>query len=265
RGVLLLVGLLEEFFLRVLALGRGAVQDVVPLAFHLPGVLQQRGYRGQEHRGDLTASAYPHKTADRLCEEQRRTGGGRVHTHHETGYVHPLGDHAYRDHPSVVALGESGNLLGGRRVVGEHHRRTHAGYVSEESRIGTSVLVITGDDQTTGVRVGLADLGQPAIGRVQDLLDPVTLGVEGCPPGLGERVLCERLTQPGGEFVTGAGAPAHLAGVGHEDDRTDHPVLQRGGITVVVVPRTAAHTRPVLHVIHERDRVDVGAERCPGQ
>src|SRR5699024_6821754 len=120
----------------------------------------------QEHRGDLTTSAYPHKTSDRLREEQRRTGGGRVHAHHETGYVHPLGDHAYRDHPSVVAVCESGNLLGGRGVVGEHHRGALAGDLSKESRIGTSVLVITGDDQTTGIRVGLADLGQSAIGRV---------------------------------------------------------------------------------------------------
>ena len=79
------------------------------------------------------------------------------------------------------------------------------------------------------------------------------------------QVLGQRLAEPGGDLVAGAGAPLHLAGVGHEQHRPDDVVGQRVRVAVGEVGDRARHAVVAGRVGDERDRVDVGAERRAGQ
>ena len=75
----------------------------------------------------------------------------------------------------------------------------------------------------------------------------------------------ERLTQPGGVLLAGAGPPARLPGVGEKDHGTHHAVGQGVGVAVGVVGLRAQHARALGDVLDERDRAVVAAEGGAGQ
>ena len=125
--------------------------------------------------------------------------------------------------------------------------------------------MIARDDQAGGVGHGPADLGQPLVGGFQYPADPLPRRVERGPPGLRHLVPGHFGTEGGGELVPGPGAPAHLAGVGQEDHRADHAVLQRGPVAVHVIRGAAPAAARFVGVGDERDGVRVAAERRAGQ
>ena len=125
--------------------------------------------------------------------------------------------------------------------------------------------MVARDNQATGVGHAPADLGQPLVGGLEHPADPFPRGVERRPPGLRDLVLGHRRAQGGGDLVADPGAPAHLAGVGQEDNRPDHAVLQRGPVAVHVVRGAALAAARLVDVGDERDRVGVAAERRAGQ
>ena len=124
--------------------------------------------------------------------------------------------------------------------------------------------MIARDDQAGRVGHVAAHLGQPLVGGLQHPADPLPRRVERGPPGLRDLVLGHRGAQRGGDLVPGPGAPAHLAGVGQEDHRAHHAVLERGPVAVDVV-RGAALAACFADIGDERDGVGVAAERRAGQ
>ena len=93
-----------------------------------------------------------------------------------------------------------------------------------------------------GVGHVAAYLGEPLVGRGQHRRHPRAGRVERGAQRLGGQVLGQRLAEPGGDLVAGAGAPLHLAGVGHEQHRADDVVGQRVGVAVGVVGDRCAAT-----------------------
>ena len=110
-----------------------------------------------------------------------------------------------------------------------------------------------------------ADLGQPLFGRFQYPADPLPRRVKRGPPGLRDLVPGHRRAQSGGDLVPGPGPPVHLAGVGQEDHRAHHAVLERGPVAVHVIRGAAPAAARFVGVGDERDGVRVAAERRAGQ
>ncbi|CCI54392.1 hypothetical protein BN13_70016 [Nostocoides jenkinsii Ben 74] len=110
-----------------------------------------------------------------------------------------------------------------------------------------------------------AHLSQSAIGGAEDGLNPLTLGVERRPPGVGGEVLGQRLGEVGLKFVARLGPPPHRAAIGHEQHRAHHVIAEGLGIPIGVVRRRAARPVRQLPVAHERDRIVVRTERGAGQ
>ena len=121
------------------------------------------------------------------------------------------------------------------------------------------------DDERTGVGHGAAHLGQALIGRREYGRDPFAVGVEGGSPRLGGNVLGEAFAEVCRHFLTGGGAPTHLARVRHEDDRAHHVVLQRWAVTVRVICLRTADSVIINLVGDERNRGGVRTERGTGQ
>ena len=269
RGLLRLVGLGQETLLggeeRILVGAPGPAQDVVAGDLDLTRQPQQGRDGGQEHRGGLAAGARADEAPDGLGEEQRGRGGGRVHPDRQARHVHALGDHAHRHHPAVLARGEGLDAAGGAGVVGQDHGGGLSGDGAEPPRVGAGRALVRGDDEPAGVGHLAAHLAQPLVGGRQDRGDPLPRGVQGRAPGLGLQVLGQRLPQPCGHLVAGPGAPAHLAGVGHEHHRAHDPVAQGVGVVVGVVGPRPPGAAGLLDVAHERDGRLVGAEGRAGQ
>ena len=238
---------------------------MVPFSLQFGGEPEQDRHRGQEHRSRLAPPARPDEAAYGLGEVQRGGHAGGVHADGQPRDVHALGDHPDGDHPALVRGGERGDLLGGRRVVRQHHDRAPAGQPAQQRGVGPSVGVIARDDQAGGVGHAAAHLGQPLVGGFQHPADPLPGRVERGPPGLRDLVLGHGSAQRGGELVAGPGAPAHLARVGQEDHRTYHTVLERGPVAVHVIRGAAQAAARLGGVGNERDGVGVGAERRAGQ
>ena len=259
----LALGLGEFAHLGLLA-GAGG-KHVVPFGLEFGGEPEQDRHRGQEHRGGLAPPAGPDEPAHGLGEVQGGGHAGGVHADGQSRDVHALGDHPDGDHPALVRGGERGDLLGRRRVVGQHHDGAAPGQAAQQRGIGPRVGVITRDDQAGGVGHGPADLGQPLVGGFQYPADPLPRRVERGPPGLRDLVPGHRRAQGGGDLVPGPGAPAHLAGVGQEDHRAHHTVLERGPVAVHVVRGAALAAARFVGVGDERDGAGVAAERRAGQ
>ena len=240
-------------------------QDVVALELHLGGEAEQVRDRGQEHRRGLAALAGPDEAADGLREVQRRGGDGGVDADRQPWHVDALGDHPHRDHPAVVAVGERRDPLRGGLLVGEHHDRLAAGELGQQPGVGTGGVLVGGDHQPAGVRDVTTYLGEALVRRRQHRRHPGAVRVQRGAQRLRGHVLGQRLAQPRGHLVAGAGAPLHLAAVGHEQHRPHDVVGQRVGVAVGVVGDAARHAVPAGGVGDERDRVDVGAERRAGQ
>ena len=246
-------------------LGCAAVEGMVAFHFHVVGEHHQLRHRRQEHGGGFAALAGTHETANRLGEEQRRAGAGGVHTHGEAGNVHTFGHHAYGDHPALHAFTEFINFRGGFTVVREDYGGVFAGDFLNLFGVGFGVRVVGGDDERTGVGHGAAHLGQALIGRREHGRDPFAVRVEGGSPRLGGDVLGEAFAEVCRHFLTGGGAPTHLARVRHEDDRAHHVVLQGGAVTVGVVRLGTADTVIIDFVGDERNRGGVRTERGTGE
>ncbi len=267
--VLLLVRLLHlllGFGVRVLlALLLRLVEGVVPLLLHLVGEGQQVGHGRQEHGRGLAAPPGPYETPDGLREEQRGGDGGGVHAHREPRHVDALGHHPHRDHPAVLAPAELVDPLRGAGVVGQDQGGPGAGDLADELGVGAGGVLVGGDDERSGVRDALPDLGQPLVGGAQHARHPLAARVEGGAPGLADRVLGHRLAEPGGDLVARLGAPAHVAAVAEEDHRPDYVVGERVAVPVRVIGGGAPDpVRPLL-VRDEGDGVGVGPERRTGQ
>ena len=249
-----------------IALGRRRpTEDVVTLDLHLGGVLQQQGHRWQEHRGRLATTPGADEPPHGLREEQRGGRRGRIDTDRQARDVDALGDHPNGHHPALLRLGELLDARAGTGVVGQHHHRRLAGDVLQDAGVGPSRRMVRGDHQPARIGYVPTHLGQPPVGRVKNRRDPLTGGVERCPPGLRGEVLGQRLPQRGLHLVTGPRAPAHRAGVGQEHHRSHDTVAQGLGVAVRVVGDAAERTVTLGGVRHERDRVDVGAERRAGE
>ena len=238
---------------------------MVTFGLELGGEPEQDRHRGQEHRGRLAPPAGPDEPADGLREVQRGGHAGGVHADGEPRDVDAFGDHPHGDHPALAGVGERGDLPGRGRVVGQHHHGPLAGQPAQQRGVGPRAGVIARDDQAGRVGHPAADLGQPLVGRLQHPADPLPRRVQGGPPGLGDLVLGHRRAERGGDLVPGPGAPAHLAGVGQEDDRAHHAVLQRWPVAVDIVRGAALAAPGLVEVADERDGVGVAAERRAGQ
>ena len=125
--------------------------------------------------------------------------------------------------------------------------------------------MIARDDQARRVGHAAAHLGQSLVGGLKHPADPLPRRVQRGAPGLRDLVLGHRGAQRGGDLVPGPGAPAHLAGVGQEDHRAHHAVLERGPVAVDVVRGAALATCLFVEIGDERDGVGVAAERRTGQ
>ena len=136
---------------------------------------------------------------------------------------------------------------------------------AQRRRVGPGVRVVTGDDQAARVGHAPAHLGQPPVRGLQDPLHPFALRVQRGPPGLRELFGEHGRAQRSGDLVTGPGPPAHLTGVGQEDDRPDHAVVQGLPVAVDVIGHAAPAAVGIRRVGHERDRVGITAERGAGE
>ena len=114
--------------------------------------------------------------------------------------------------------------------------------------------MVGGDDERTGVGHGAAHLSQALIGCREHCRNPFAVGVEGGAPCLGGDVLGETLAEVCRHFLTGGGAPTHLARVRHKDNRAHHVILQRGAVTVGVICLGSADTVIIDFVGDERNR-----------
>ena len=252
--------------LGLLGLGASArPKHMVAFGLKFGGEGEQDRHRGQEHRCRLPPPASPDEPADGLREVQRGGHAGGVHADGEPREVHSLGDHPHGDHPALVRGGERGDLLACGLVVGQHHHRTLTRQPAQQGSVGPSVLVIARDDQAGRVGHAAAYLGQPLVGGRQHPADPLPRRVQRGPPGLGDLVPGHRRAERGGDLVPGPGAPAHLAGVGQEDDRAHHAVLQRRPVAVHVIRGTALDAARFVDITDERDGARVAAERRAGQ
>ena len=222
-------------------------------------------HRRQEHRRALAAGPGPHEAADRLGEEQRRRGRGRVDADREPRDVDTLRHHPDRDHPARFALGELRDLARPGLLVRQHHHRRLAGDVAQQLGVDPRGLLVGRDHQAAGVGHVPAYLGQPSVGGREHLRDPRAGGVERGAQRLRGEVLGQRLAEPGGDLVAGAGPPLQVAGVGEEQHRPDDVVGERLLVAVGVVGHRARYAVGAGRVGDERDRVDVGAERRTGQ
>ena len=90
-------------------------------------------------------------------------------------------------------------------------------------------------------------------------------GVERGAPGLRDGVLGHGLAEPGGDLVTGLGAPAHVAAVAHEYDGPHDSVGERVAVSVRVVGGGPADAVVPLLVRDEGDGVGVGPEGRTGE
>ena len=219
--------------------GDRAAEHVVALDLHLGGVLQQRRHRRQEHRRGLAARPGTHEAADRLGEEQRGRGRGRVDADREPRDVDALRHHPDRDHPAPVALGELHDLAGAGLLVREHHRGRLARDAAQQLGVGAGGLLVARDHQPARVGDVAAYLRQPPVGGRQHLRDPRAARVQRGAQRLRGEVLGERLAEPGGDLVAGAGAPLQVAGVGEEQHRAHDVVGER-------VARSRRSSRPPI-------------------
>ncbi len=240
-------------------------EHVIAGRFQFRGVSEQGRDRRQEHRSGLATLAGPDEPAHGLREEQRRAHAGGVDADGQPGDVHALGHHPDGHHPAVAGVREGGDLPAGAGVIGEHHDRPGPADPAQQGCVGPGVRVITGDDQAARVGHAPPHLGEPAVGGLQDALHPFALWVQCGPPGLGELIGEHGRAQGAGDLVTGPGPPAHLAGVGQEDDRADHAVVEGRPVAVDIVGHAAPAAVGVRRVGHERDRVGVAAERGAGE
>ncbi len=140
-----------------------------------------------------------------------------------------------------------------------------AGDRLQQPGVGAGRVLVAGDDQATRIGHVPAYLGEPLVGGLQHRRHPRATRVERGTKCLGGHVLGERLAEPGGDLVAGAGAPLHLAAVRHEQHRPHDVVGQRVRVAIRVVGDAARDTVGAGRIGHERDRVDVGAERRTGQ
>ena len=173
-----------------------------------------------------------HEAADGLGEEQRRRGRGRPHADGQARHVDALGDHPHGHHPALVGVGEGRDLLRRALLVREHDGGRLPGDLLQQRGVGARGVLVAGDDQPAGVGDVAAYLREPPVGRLQHRRHPRPLRVERGTQRLGVHVLGERLAEPGDDLVAGAGAPLHLAGVGHEQHRPHDVVGQRVGVAV---------------------------------
>ncbi len=235
---------------------------MVPFGLHR---VRQRGQLRngrQEHRRRLAPLPGTHEAAHGLGEEERRGRGSGVDAHGKPGNVHAFGHHADGHHPALFAGGEFLDLAGCLGVVGKDDGGRFAGDLLQLAGVGAGVVVVGGDHQAAGVGHGPADLAEAFVRPGQHGRDPFAGRVERGAPGLRDDVLGDgRLAEGSGHLLAAAGAPAHLSGVGHEHDGTDHVVPQGVPVAVGVVGLGAADAVPVLGVLHERDGRGVGAER----
>ena len=158
-----------------------------------------------------------------------------------------------------------GDLLRRGLLVGQHDRRRLAGDLLEQGGVRTRGVLVGGDDEAAGIGHVPTYLGQPGVRRSQHRRDPGAGRVEGGTQGLGVEVLGQRLAEPGGHLVAGAGAPLHLAGVRQEQHRPHDVVGERVLVAVGEVGERARDAVCAGGVGDERDRVDVRAERRAGQ
>ena len=160
-------------------------------------------------------------------------GRGRVDADRQPGYVDALGDHPDRDHPAVLAVGERRRssstpvFSSDRTTVGASPRD-----LPQQLGVGAGGVLVGRDDQAARVGHVPAYLREPLVGRRQHRRDPRPARVERGAQRLRGEVLGQRLAEPGGDLVAGAGAPLHLAGVGHEQHRPHDVVGQRVGVAV---------------------------------
>ena len=251
----------------VVLVGDRPPEHVVALELHLGGEAEQRG----APTGTNTDAVSPRARArtKRPTAWAKNSGvevRGRVDPDGQPRHVDALGDHPDRDHPARVGRRRTRRSAWTRAFSSD---RTTVGFspliAVQQRGVGPRGVLVGGDDQAAGVGHVAPDLGQPAVGRGQHGRDPVALAGRARSAGLRREVLGQRLAEPGRHLVAGPGAPAHLAGVGHEQHRPDDVVAQGVAVAVGVVGDRARHAVAAGLVSHERDRVDVGAERRAGQ
>ncbi len=238
---------------------------MVALQLERPRKAEQARHARQEDRCRLAAATGAHEASDRLGEEQRSRGGCRVDPDPEPRDVHTLRHHPHGHHPAAVILGEAGDPVARRLLVGKHDGRDLPGDLLEDCGIGTGRVVVGGDHEATRIRNPVAHLGEPAIGGLEHGGHPLALRIERRAPGLRRDVLRVALTEPGFHLVPGAGAPAHFARIGHEDHRTHHAVGQGPAVAVGVVGLRGADAVLIRVVRDKGDRRGIRAERRPGE
>ncbi len=120
---------------------------------------------------------------------------------------------------------------------------------------------VGGDHQTGGIRVIAPDIGQSAVGLLQDRRQPLTLDRQrGAQPLIGPLDAADRRRRWRRRSCPSGAHPLHVAVEAGEEHRADHAaVVECLAVAVLVVGHGLAVIAEA--VVHERDRVVVGAKR----